>query len=121
MPPFHISAEVLGDALQLVPGSLQPSWIGDLLGTLPRAGRVAHKVGKGIFPEGLGELFHEVQLVLRALERFRTVESQKDVSLQGLEARRKSWLKLVQVLQELAQAPNVLYQRSRWYGRGDRR
>src|ERR1700737_2349730 len=115
MPPFHIAAEVLRDALQLVPGSLQPSPVEHRLEAGPGTSRVAEKVGKRVSPERLGELFDEVQLILRTLQRFRTFEGQADVPLQGLESRRKSWLEhWSQLVQELAQALYLLPQGSRW-------
>ena len=75
MPALDVRAEVLGKAVELLPGSLEAALAERPLGEAPGGTRFAEEIRKRLAPECLGELLHEIELVVRALQRIRTFQS----------------------------------------------
>src|SRR3984893_18137567 len=121
MPALDVRAEVLGKAVELLPGSLEAALAERPLGEAPGGTRFAEEIRKRLAPECLGELLHEIELVVRALQRIRTFQSKTHVACQLLESRRKPQPEQRnQAVQQFAQPLDLLKKGRRWYRWGRR-
>jgi hypothetical protein len=59
---------MLGKAVQLLPRSLEAALAERSLGEAAGGTRFAEEIRKRLAPECLGELLHEIELVVRALQ-----------------------------------------------------